>query len=345
MTTLTLTQPDDFHVHLRDGEALKLTVPDAAAQFNRVTVMPNLKPAVDDTEAALGYLARIKANIPTGVTLTPLMTLYLTEKLTHNELVKAKEAGIRAVKLYPQGATTNSAQGVADVALFEETFAHMAELGIKLLIHGEVSDQSVDIFAREHEFIAHSLTRLTKRHPSLKIVLEHITTKAAVDFVTSASVNVGATITPQHLLANRNHLLSGGIKPHYYCLPILKTEEDRIALLQAATSGNPRFFLGTDSAPHATSTKESACGCAGCYSMPYAIEYYAEAFDSVEKIDKLNDFAGRFGAEFYELPINSNTITLVKSPQPIVSSLPYLNESITPLMAGETLKWRRIVEE
>lgn len=341
-TQITLIQPDDFHVHLRDGDALKLTVPQAAAQFNRVTVMPNLKPAVDDTAAALAYLSRIESHIPAGQTLTPLMALYLTDKLTHDELVKAKNAGITAVKLYPQGATTNSAQGVADIAQFEDTFAHMAELGIKLLIHGEVSDASVDIFEREGQFVAHSLTQLTQRHPTLKIVLEHITTKVAADFVMQAADNVGATITPQHLLANRNDLLSGGIKPHYYCLPILKTETDRVALLAAATSGNPKFFLGTDSAPHATSTKENACGCAGCYSMPYAIEYYAEAFDSVGKIDKLNDFSGRFGADFYELPTNSGSIELIKQPQVVASQFDYLGESITPLLAGQTLSWTKL---
>lgn len=342
MTAITLIQPDDFHVHLRDGDALPLTVAHAAAQFSRVTVMPNLKPAVDTTAQALAYLARIRAHVPVGSEFTPLMTLYLTEKLTYEELRLAKQSGILSVKLYPQGATTNSAQGVADIAKFDETFAQMAELGIKLLIHGEVSDQSVDIFARETTFVAHSLTNLTQRHPTLKIVLEHITTKTAADFVTNAADNIGATITPQHLLANRNHLLSGGIKPHYYCLPILKTEADRVALLQAATSGNPKFFLGTDSAPHATSTKENDCGCAGCYSMPYAIEYYAEAFDNVGKIDKLSDFAGRFGAEFYEIPINQSTIELVKSPQTIVGHYPYLGETITSFMAGETLSWRRV---
>lgn len=342
MTTLKLTQPDDFHIHLRDGEALRFTVAHAASQFNRVTVMPNLKPAVDSTSAALAYLERIKQYIPKGADFTPLMTLYLTESLTYDELVKAKHAGINAVKLYPQGATTNSAQGVADIELFDDTFAIMADLGIKLLIHGEVSDQSVDIFSREYEFVAHSLTKLIKRHPRLKVILEHITTEAAADFVIAAPKNIGATITPQHLLANRNHLLSGGIKPHYYCLPILKTESDRVALLQAATSGNPKFFLGTDSAPHATSTKENACGCAGCYSMPYAIEYYAEAFDSVGKMDKLNDFSGRFGAEFYELPTNQTTIELLKAPHTVAGQFDYLGETITPLMAGETLQWQRL---
>lgn len=342
MTNITLIQPDDYHVHLRDGEALKLTVPQAAAQFNRVTVMPNLKPAVDDTASALAYLKRINAHVPQGANFTPLMVLYLTQKLTHDELVKAQNAGITAVKLYPQGATTNSAQGVADIALFEDTFAHMAELGIKLLIHGEVSDANVDIFARESDFYTLSLPQIVKRHPTLKIVAEHITTKTAVEFVEQATDNVGATITPQHLLANRNHLLSGGIKPHYYCLPILKTESDRLSLLAAATSGNPKFFLGTDSAPHATSTKENDCGCAGCYSMPYAIEYYAEAFDNVGKINKLSDFAGRFGAEFYELPINQNTIELVKQPQTLAEQFDYLGESITPLMAGQTLNWTKI---
>ena len=340
--SIILTQPDDFHVHLRDGDALKLTVPQAASQFKRVTVMPNLNPAVDDTKAVIRYLARIKAHTPKGSDFTPIMTLYLTPKLTHQELVTASNAGINAVKLYPQGATTNSAQGVADINMFDNTFAHMAELGIKLLIHGEVSDTSVDIFAREAKFIRHSLPQIVKRHPRLKMVAEHITTEKAVAFVEQSPDNLGATITPQHLLANRNHLLSGGIKPHYYCLPILKKESDRIALLKAVTSGNPKFFLGTDSAPHTTSTKENACGCAGCYSMPNAIEYYAEAFDSIGKIDKLSDFAGRFGAEFYELPVNSETIELVKKPQTIASSYHYLNKTITPFMAKQSLKWTKV---
>lgn len=340
--SIILIQPDDFHVHLRDGDALKLTVPQAAAQFNRITVMPNLKPAVDDTASALAYLSRIQQHIPADSNLTPIMAMYLTPKLTHEELAAAKQAGVNTVKLYPQGATTNSAQGVADIALFEDTFAHMAELDIKLLIHGEVSDPNVDIFQRESDFYTLSLPQIVKRHPTLKIVAEHITTATAVAFVEQAADNVGATITPQHLLVNRNHMLSGGIKPHYYCLPILKTENDRVALLQAATSGNPKFFLGTDSAPHATSTKENACGCAGCYSMPYAIEYYAEAFDSVGKIDKLNDFAGRFGAEFYELPINEERIELVKQPQTIVQQFDFLDETITPLMAGQALSWTKV---
>lgn len=340
--SITITRPDDLHVHLRDGEALKLTVAHAAAQFGRITVMPNLQPAVDTTAAATAYLQRIRRHIPADADLTPLMTLYLTDKLTHAELQNAKQAGITAVKLYPQGATTNSAQGVADIALFDDTFAHMAELGIKLLVHGEVSDANVDIFARESHFYSLTLPQIIKRHPSLRIVAEHITTAAAAAFVEQAAANIGATITPQHLLANRNHLLAGGIKPHYYCLPILKTEDDRRALLKAATSGNPKFFLGTDSAPHATSTKENACGCAGCYSMPYAIEYYAEAFDSVGKIDKLSDFAGRFGAEFYQLASNTASIELVRQPQTIAASFPYLDENITPLMAGQTLKWTQV---
>ncbi|MBS9777118.1 MAG: dihydroorotase [Gammaproteobacteria bacterium] len=340
--SIFLTQPDDFHIHLRDEDALALTVVQAAAQFNRVTVMPNLKAAVDNTDAALAYLCRIKEHIPTNTQFTPIMTLYLTANLTHDEIVKAKSAGINSVKLYPQGATTNSAQGVADIGLFEDTFAHMSELGMKLLVHGEVSDPNVDIFSREGEFITHSLPNIIKRHPNLRIVAEHITTAKAVTFIEQAPDNVGATITPQHLLANRNDLLSGGIKPHYYCLPILKTEPDRIALLKAATSGNPKFFLGTDSAPHTTSTKESSCGCAGCYTMPYAIEYYAEAFDSIGKIDKLSDFAGRFGAEFYQLPINTTQIELVKKPQVIADAFDYLGESITPFMAGKTLQWTKV---
>ncbi|PIE42382.1 MAG: dihydroorotase [Gammaproteobacteria bacterium] len=341
MHSVTLIQPDDFHVHLRDSDALKLTVPQAAAQFNRITVMPNLQPAVDDTETALAYLDRINQHIPSTARLTPLMALYLTPKLTHEELVKAKQAGIDSVKLYPQGATTNSEQGVADIKRFEDTFAHMAELGIRLLIHGEVSDAGVDIFERESQFYTLSLPSIVKRHPTLTIVAEHITTQKAIEFVAATADNIAATITPQHLLANRNHLLSGGIKPHYYCLPILKKESDRLALLKVATSGSPKFFLGTDSAPHATGTKENACGCAGCYSMPYAIEYYAEAFDSVGKIDKLSDFAGRFGAEFYGLPLNDSRIELVKRPQTIADNFAYLDETITPFLSGHVLSWSK----
>jgi len=309
---IDITQPDDFHVHLRDDDALKTSVAHAAGQFKRITVMPNLHPPVTSAELALAYRARIIDNIPENSDLEPLMTLYLTAEMTHETLIAAKDTGIKAIKLYPQGVTTNSAAGVSDLDRFDDIFASMAALGLLLLIHGESSEPGLDIFERENLFIEQQIPTIIKRHPKLKIVLEHITTAKAAAFVEQASDNIAATITPQHLLANRNHLLSGGIKPHYYCLPILKTESDRIALLQAATSGNPKFFLGTDSAPHARHQKENACGCAGCYSMPYAIEYYAESFDSIGKIDRLSDFAGRFGAVFYDLPMNTNSITLIK---------------------------------
>lgn len=334
---MQLNRPDDFHLHLRDGDALKLTVPHAAKQFHRVTVMPNLTPAVDSVDAALAYRDRILKHVPTNATFEPIITLYLTANVTPDEIHKAHAAGIRAIKLYPQGVTTNSAQGVNDISVFDEQFKAMAELGILLLIHGEVPTPEIDIFEREKTFLERILKDLVKRHPSLRIVMEHITTKIAAEFIATAPDNIGATITPQHLLANRNHLLSGGIKPHYYCLPILKTEDDRRALLKVATSGSHKFFLGTDSAPHATHTKENACGCAGCYSAPFAIEYYAEAFASVDKLDKLNDFASKFGADFYGLSRNTDTLELAKKPQIIPASFPYLDETITPLMAGETL--------
>lgn len=340
MKTITLPQPDDLHVHLRDGDALKLTVPHAAKQFSRITVMPNLQPAINCSEAALAYFERIKVHIPQGTNLTPLMTLYLTPDLTVDELNKAKQAGICAIKLYPQGVTTNSAQGVSDLTKLDSLFAEMAELGLLLLIHGEVADPSVDIFARESQFVRDTLVSLVKRHPTLKIVLEHITTEVAANFVLHAPNNIAATITPQHLLANRNHLLSGGIKPHYYCLPILKKESDRVALLKVATSGNSKFFLGTDSAPHATHSKENACGCAGCYSMADAISYYAEAFAGVDKLDKLAGFASQFGADFYGLPRNKKEIELINEPYQIANRYPYLDGTITPLMAGQTLNWK-----
>lgn len=339
--TITLPFPDDFHVHLRDADALAFTVPAAAKQFARITVMPNLVPPVADLEAALAYQQRITAHIPKGSALTPLMVLYLKNVMDFAQLQAAKAAGIVGFKLYPQGVTTNSEQGAADLSIFDEQFAMMAELGLMLLIHGESADKSLDIFARESVFLTDTLPKILSRHPKLKIVLEHITTKQAVDFISDyKGEQLAATITPQHLLANRNDLLSGGIKPHYYCLPILKTEDDRKALLQAATSGNPRFFLGTDSAPHAQAAKESACGCAGCYSMPYALEYYAQAFDSIGKIEKLPDFASRFGATFYGLSINTTERTLIKKPQTIAHDFDYSGGKIIPFMAGQTLAWQ-----
>ncbi|MPV86963.1 dihydroorotase [Ostreibacterium oceani] len=339
--TIKIRQPDDFHVHLRDGDALKLTVKHAAAQFNRITVMPNLQPPVVNTDEALAYLARIQSHIPQNSTLTPLVTLYLTDQLTTDEITKAHAAGVKAIKMYPHGVTTNSEHGVRDSDGLDSLFACMAELGMLLLVHGESAKPDIDIFHREATFIQETLIGILQRHPKLRVVMEHITTEKAVQFVSQASAQLAATITPQHLLANRNHLLSGGIKPHYYCLPILKKESDRRALLQAATSGNPKFFLGTDSAPHTTETKESACGCAGCYTMPYAIEYYAEVFDSVGKIAQLEGFSSRFGAEFYHLPVNTNYIVLEKTPQAIAQHFAYLDSAITPLMAGQSLHWTK----
>ncbi len=339
---IVITQPDDFHVHLRDGEALELTVADVAKQFARATIMPNLSPAIDDASSAVDYLARIKKHIPKGSNFSPLMTVYLTEKLTAEELAKAKKEGVVAVKLYPQGVTTNSQQGVADIGRFDDIFSEMARLDIMLLIHGEVSDSNVDIFSRERIFLAEVLTKLVARHPKLKIVLEHITTAESVKFIESANSNIAATITPQHLIANRNNLLSGGIKPHYYCLPILKKESDRLELLRAATSGNRKFFLGTDSAPHSTSSKENSCGCAGCYTMPYAIELYADIFSSVYKIDKLDDFSSNFGAMFYNIERNKEKITIYRKKQIIKGSYSYLDDEITPFMSGQEIGWTKL---
>ncbi len=347
-TTITLIQPDDWHIHLRDEQALATTVAHASENFNRVICMPNLVPPVKTTEQAIAYRQRIMDSLQTAdiseerkSAFDPRMVLYLTDKTEPQDIILAKQSGlVQAVKLYPAGATTNSADGVTDLQNCYPVLEEMQKQGLPLLVHGEVTHAEVDIFDREKRFLDEVLAPLLVKFPQLKLVVEHITTKDSAEFVLAQNDNIGATITPQHLLFNRNHLLVGGVKPHFYCLPILKRNIHQQALLEVATSGNPKFFLGTDSAPHATHLKENVCGCAGCYSASIALPLYATAFDQVGKIDKLNDFAGRFGAEFYGLPINQQTITLKKSPMTIPSHYHYLDEkTLTPLMAGETLEW------
>jgi dihydroorotase len=340
MQELTITRPDDWHVHLRDGAALEHTVAHSARYFGRAIVMPNLVPAVTSTEAALAYRERILQQVPAGSAFQPLMTLYLTDKTSPEELVAAKASGhVYGVKLYPAGATTNSDSGVTDIEKVYDCLETMTELGLPLLIHGEVTDSSIDIFDREQVFIDSILSQISQRYPELKIVLEHITTRQAVDFVTSASDNIGATITPQHLLYNRNHMLVGGIRPHYYCLPILKRNDHQQALLDAVASGNKKFFLGTDSAPHATSTKENACGCAGCYSAHAALELYAEVFDALNALDKLEAFASFNGPDFYGLPRNTDSITLSKAAWQVPDSYDFGQQQVTPLYSKEKLQW------
>ncbi len=338
--TLTITRPDDWHAHLRDGAALHTVVPHTASQFARAIVMPNLKQPVTTTEQALAYKQRIVDATPAGARFTPLMTLYLTDNTTPEEVARAKEAGIVAFKLYPAGATTNSAAGVTDMRHCYPALQAMQRLGLLLLVHGEVTDPATDMFDREAAFIERVMQPLRQAMPELKIVFEHITTREAAQYVAQADAYTAATITPQHLLYNRNALFVGGIRPHFYCLPILKRETHRQALLQAATSGNPRIFLGTDSAPHAAHLKENACGCAGCYSAPAALALYAEAFESVGALDKLEGFASHHGADFYGLPRNTETITLSRQPWTLPESYPFADADIKPLRAGETLQWQ-----
>lgn len=342
MTAITLTRPDDWHLHLRDGEALAAVVPATARQMGRAIVMPNLKPPVTTTEQARSYRERILAARPEGSAFEPLMTLYLTDKTPADEIERAVESGlVQAVKLYPAGATTNSDSGVTDLANCEAAIAAMARLGLPLLVHGEVTDAEIDIFDREAVFIERIMKPLLERHPDLNVVFEHITTADAVEFVSQAPANVGATITAHHLLYNRNHMLVGGIRPHYYCLPILKRERHREALLEAATSGSTKFFLGTDSAPHAQGDKESACGCAGAYTAPAAIELYAMAFEQVGALSRLEGFASHHGPDFYRLPRNLDTITLVREEWTMPDVLPYAGgQHIVPLKAGETVTWK-----
>ena len=344
-TTLTLTRPDDWHIHLRDGEALRLTVSDASSQFSRAIVMPNLVPPVTTAEQALAYKSRIEAHVPSGQLFTPLMVLYLTDKTTPEMVKAAKLAGVVACKLYPAGATTNSDSGVTDINKVYPAFAAMQDEAMLLLVHGEVTDGDIDIFDREKIFIDTKLKQLRRDFPELKTVLEHITTADAVQFVLSQDKHCAATITAHHLLYNRNHMLVGGIRPHYYCLPILKRSRHQQALLAAATSGDHRFFLGTDSAPHATHKKEADCGCAGCYSAFAAIELYAQAFDQENALDKLEAFASFYGPDFYGLPRNSETITLQKEPWTVPEHFQLTEQdTITPLAAGQSLTWRRQAE-
>ena len=337
---LTLTRPDDWHLHLRDSDLLRDVLPHTAARFARAIVMPNLKPPVATVKLALEYRERILAALPRGADFTPLMTLYLTENTQPDEIRRAKAAGhIYAVKYYPAGATTNADSGVTDIRRCARVLETLADVGLPLLVHGEVTDPAVDMFDRETVFIDTVLGPLVQRLPKLKIVLEHVTTQRAVDFVLSAPAHVGATLTPQHLLHNRNALFKGGIRPHFYCLPVLKRETDRAALVKAAVSGSPKFFLGTDSAPHAQHLKENACGCAGIYSAHAALELYAEVFDQAGALDKLEGFASFHGADFYGLPRNASKVTLVKRPWTPPASYPFGAHRLVPMRAGEEVSW------
>jgi dihydroorotase len=340
MMKLKLTRPDDWHLHLRDGDMLRDVLPHTAARFARAIVMPNLKPAVATVQSALEYRERILAAVPRGSDFTPLMTLYLTENTTPEEIHRAKATGhIYAVKYYPAGATTNADSGVTDIRRCDRVLETMADVGLPLLVHGEVTDAAVDVFDRETVFIDRVLAPLLQRLPSLGVVMEHITTQGAADFVRQAPANVGATITPQHLLHNRNAIFKGGIRPHYYCLPILKRERDREALVEVVTGGNPKFFLGTDSAPHAQHLKENACGCAGMYSAHAALELYAEVFERACALDKLEGFASFHGADFYGLPRNTGTVTLVKRPWSSPASYAFGEGRVVPMRAGEEIAW------
>ena len=340
MTELTIHQPDDWHLHLRDGDLLSLTVPASAQHFARAIVMPNLVPPVTTIEAAAAYRERILSHVPAGQSFEPLMTLYLTDTTSADTIhAMTEHPWLKALKLYPAGATTNSDAGVTRIERISETLAAMEQTGTPLLVHGEVTHQEVDIFDREARFIEEVLAPLMERFPKLKIVLEHITTEQSVRFVEQAGPNIAATITPQHLLFNRNHMLVGGIKPHFYCLPILKRNTHQKALIEAAISGSPKFFAGTDSAPHIQDKKESACGCAGCFSAPHAIELYAHAFDQANAMDKLDDFVSKFGAEFYGLPRNTNTLTLTQTSLTVPAQWESSQGPIIPLMAGESLPW------
>ena len=341
MENLTITQPDDWHLHLRDGKALKAVLPHTVRQFARAIVMPNLKPPIRSVADAAAYRDRILAAIPAGKQFEPLMTLYLTDNTSPEEIIAARESQfVKAIKYYPAGATTNSDFGVTDIRKCDRVFEAMQEVDMPLLLHGEVTNKEVDIFDREKVFIEKYLIPLKSRFPKLRVVLEHITTEDAVKFVLSADNNVAATLTPQHLLLNRNSIFQGGIRPHFYCLPILKREKHRQALLEAATSGNPKFFLGTDSAPHARNSKETSCGCAGCYSALHAMELYAEAFESVDALDKLEAFASFHGADFYQLPRNTEKITLTKKTWRIPDELPFPDSGLVPLRAGEEMTWQ-----
>ncbi len=337
---LTIRRPDDWHLHLRDDATLASVLPYTSKVFGRAIVMPNLKPPVRNLADAAAYRERILAALPEGHAFEPLMTLYLTDVTTPDDIREAAASGfVVACKLYPAGATTNSDAGVTDIAGLDDVLATMAEVGMLLLVHGEVTHGEVDIFDREARFIEQVLTPIVARHPTLKVVLEHITTAEAVAFVRQAPPTVAATITAHHLLLNRNAIFEGGINPHHYCLPILKRERHRKALVDAATSGSARFFLGTDSAPHAVEAKESACGCAGMFTAPNALELYAEVFEAEGALDKLEGFASEFGPAFYGLPANEGTVTLVKGEQAIPASLPMGDSVVVPFRAGGTTSW------
>ncbi|MCB1979585.1 MAG: dihydroorotase [Burkholderiaceae bacterium] len=338
--TLTITRPDDWHLHVRDGEALLTVVPHTAAQFGRAIIMPNLRPPVTTAQQAMEYRQRILAAVPEGVEFEPLMTLYLTDNLPPEEIARAKQAGVVAAKLYPAGATTNSDAGVTELRKTYATLEAMQKAGMPLLVHGEVTSPDIDLFDREAVFIEQQLMPLRRDFPELKIVFEHITTREAVQYVQEASRFTAATVTAHHLLYNRNAIFLGGIRPHYYCLPILKREEHRLALVQAATSGSDRFFLGTDSAPHPAHLKEHASGCAGCYTAHAAIELYAEAFDAAGALDKLEGFASVHGPAFYGLPRNTGKLTLVRERWTPPASFAFGEGELKPLRSGEALAWR-----
>jgi dihydroorotase len=341
LSALVIRRPDDWHLHLRDGAALAAVLPFTAARFARAIVMPNLSPPVTTTAAALAYRERILGALPAGARFEPLMTLYLTDHTPVEEIARAKAAGcVLGCKLYPAGATTHSAAGVTDVRRLDAVLARMEELGLVLQVHGEVTDPTVDVFERESRFLDTVLGPLAARHPRLRIVFEHITTRAALEFVLSARAGVAATITPQHLLMNRNALFAGGLRPHHYCAPVLKTEEDRAALLAAVARGSTRLFLGTDSAPHARTAKETACGCAGIFSAHAGIELYAEAFAAAGALDRLEAFASGHGADFYGLPRNRDTVTLLAEPWEVPARYPFGTEELVPLRAGERIAWR-----
>ena len=343
MDQIRLTRPDDWHLHLRDVPVLKDVVGFTARQCARAIVMPNLQPPVTTTTQAARYRDRILAALPAGSAFEPLMTLYLTDNTPGAEIRTARDSGfVHAVKLYPAGATTNSDAGVTDLGRCAGALETMEELGVPLLIHGEVTDPGTDIFDREARFIEQRLIPLTARYPGLRVVFEHVTTRTAVEFVRAAPPNVAATITAHHLLLNRNDLLAGGLRPHHYCLPVLKREEDRAALVAAATSGNPKFFLGTDSAPHARGAKEAACGCAGSFTAFAALELYAEAFDQAGRLDRLEGFASHFGPDFYGLPRNTDTVTLRRRTWSVPTDYPFGDERIVPLRAGGEIHWELI---
>ncbi len=343
MNKLTITRPDDWHLHLRDGASLKAVLADTANRFARAIVMPNLRPPVTTMDLAESYRQRILANLPNSSKFEPLMTLYLTDNTSPEEIIKAKASGfVHGVKLYPAGATTNSDSGVTSFDACERALDAMQKHGMPLLVHAEVTDADVDVFDREKVFIDRNMKPLLARFPELKVIFEHITTRDAAQFVAAAPANVAATITPHHLLMNRNAMFAGGMRPHHYCLPILKREEHRLALVDAAISGSPKFFLGTDSAPHPKSAKESACGCAGMYSAHAGIELYAEVFEAANALDKLEAFSSFYGADFYGLPRNQDHITLVKESWQVPAEIEFGDDVLVPLRAGQSVQWRML---